>query len=131
MSRQLTLLADTRPQVMEKISLPDGGSEAENLSLPYGGSEAKKAAIMRYLERDKSEGTRGNVNKYRVPRSRNYYYRYSYKLNGKSIHRHIPGGNVLSSLANKRADKVRNAIARRVSPPDILQMIAGFSRGEN
>ena len=119
MARQLTLLADVLPSAMENCSITNSVIEHEN------------PALMRYLKRDKSEGGRGNVNEYYSPNSDNHYYRFSYRLGNRIKHRHIPGGNTCSKLAIARVNKIRQMIARDLPTSDILQRIAGFSKGED
>lgn len=51
------------------------------------------------------------------------YYRFTYWDGQRIHHTHIPGGNVGSILAQSRAIEVRSAIAKGISPPEIVEMI--------
>lgn len=53
----------------------------------------------------------------------NEYYRYCYKEQGKIKHRHIPGGNVRSLIAQRRKAAVEIAIAAGKSPNEIEKII--------
>lgn len=48
------------------------------------------------------------------------YFRYSWRVGNKIHHAHIPGGNTHNSIAQQRAQKVREAIARGEQPREIV-----------
>ncbi|BAY16896.1 hypothetical protein NIES21_27300 [Anabaenopsis circularis NIES-21] len=56
----------------------------------------------------------------------NHYYRYCYKVARKIQHRHIPGGNVRSSIALARKQAIEEAIADGKSPADIEKLIRSW-----
>ncbi|AFY43751.1 hypothetical protein [Nostoc sp. PCC 7107] len=56
-------------------------------------------------------------------RKDNHYYRYCYKVSGKIQHRHIPGGNVRSSITLARKQHIEEAIADGQTPSEIEKII--------
>jgi hypothetical protein len=58
-------------------------------------------------------------------RKGNAYYRYVWMVAQKMHHRHIPGGNVNSGVAQGRALEIKLAIAQGKSPQEIVQMLKG------
>lgn len=56
-------------------------------------------------------------------RKDNHYYRYCYKDRGKIKHRHIPGGNLRSPIAQRKKAAVESAIAAGKSPAEIEKII--------
>jgi len=126
MNRQLTLFADVLPSAIGNVSLRNSLIEGGDPSLRKPLIEGDNPDLMRFLKRDKSEGGKGHVNRYRVPESKNYYYRFSYWIDKRVKHKHIRGGNTRSKLANERADIIRGMVNRDCATPDILKKIAEF-----
>ncbi|GAB4209657.1 MAG: hypothetical protein Fur006_69610 [Coleofasciculaceae cyanobacterium] len=56
------------------------------------------------------------------------YFRYSYRDGNQIRHRHIPGGNIHSSLAQSRRDEVEQAVTLGKSSEEIVQMISSWGR---
>ncbi|OCR00237.1 hypothetical protein BCD67_24845 [Oscillatoriales cyanobacterium USR001] len=56
------------------------------------------------------------------------YFRFSYRDGSRVRHRHIPGGNVSSLIAQSRADRVRKAIVSGSSTSQVLELIRSFRR---
>lgn len=54
-----------------------------------------------------------------------YYYRYVWMEGRQLRHKHLPGGNNASPKAIATKEKVESAIARRLSPQEIVTLIAG------
>lgn len=52
-----------------------------------------------------------------------WYFRFSYREGKRMKHKHIPGGNAGSSVAQQRAEAVRQAIARGATIDEVLQLI--------
>lgn len=84
-----------------------------------------KASIPAYSHLNR---TKGNVNEYKSSKNQQNYYRYSYRIGKRTKHRHIPGGNAYSSLANHRAELIRQMVNRGASTAEILQQIDSFAR---
>lgn len=66
------------------------------------------------------------VEKYYVKKNGNkehLYYRYAWREGKKTRHKHIPGGDVSSELAQKNSALVKKAIAQGSTVDEILQLI--------
>lgn len=61
-------------------------------------------------------------------RTNKKYYRYSYRDKNRMIHKHIPGGNIDSTCAKKRAALVQVEIDSLRSPDQIVEYIKTFGR---
>lgn len=66
------------------------------------------------------------VNIYKTGNSEAKYYRYSYYINRKIKHIHIRGGNIHSYLAQKRAQKLKDAIAAGKTHQEIIEIIKSW-----
>lgn len=66
------------------------------------------------------------VNIYKTGNSEAKYYRYSYYINRKIKHIHIRGGNIHNSLAQKRAQKLKDAIAAGKTHQEIIEIIKSW-----
>ena len=99
----------------KQLSLFPVASESEIVSIAPTASEKqilKQQAIQRFLDTGEREHI-PHVNTYQVRKTKNHYYRLSYRNSfGKMKHLHIPGGNTRSRLAQYRAKKLRNLIDR-------------------
>jgi len=61
-------------------------------------------------------------------RGKKKYYRYSWREKNRMIHIHIPGGNIDSISAKKRAALVQCEIDNGRSPVEIVEFIKSFGR---
>lgn len=100
-------------------------SEHESISLTNSVSEKQMQAINRFCTHGKSDPV-ASVNTYSPSRTRQRYYRISYREGRKIKHLHIPGGNVSSSLANYRAAKLNELIERGAELSEILALVKDF-----
>lgn len=68
------------------------------------------------IEPDARSHTQGDsitgINTYWAGKSRNHYCRLSYRRGGRIKHCHIPGGNIHNSLAQSRAQWLREELRR-------------------
>ncbi|GEM_PF-5105896 len=60
-------------------------------------------------------------------RTKNNYFRYSYRDNGKMRHVHIPGGNTGSPAAQMHWEEVQRLVRSGASPKYIVQIIKSWS----
>ena len=56
-------------------------------------------------------------------RGRKDYFRYSWRAGKRVHHVHVPGGNTGNPTAQRRAQKIREAIALGLTPSQILQIL--------
>ncbi len=96
----------------------DAASVTKNVSLPAPSSDAKTQTTTAFAW----------INKYSPGRRVTQYYRLSYNWYGKKKHKHIPGGNVNSSVATGRANKLQMMIDRGADLAELLAAIADFSK---
>ncbi len=70
------------------------------------------------------------VNIYSPGKRKTKYYRLSYFQDGKIKHLHIPGGNVLAPLAQKRAKILQKLIDSGVELKEIIAVVKTY-RGKS
>lgn len=61
-------------------------------------------------------------------RGENFYYRYTYRDGKRLRHVHIPGGNINNPMVQERVEKLKIAIAQKLPPDKIEQMIKQFKQ---
>ena len=104
------------------IEPPEESSIRENLIEPH------RAVAIDYCNKYGSVGGKGCINQYLSPKNGKLYFRYSYWKENRTHHVHIPGGNVSSQLAIKRADIIKQMVNRGASTPEILDTIGAFRK---
>ena len=119
MTRQLSLFGDDSAIESKSVSIALTASERQKL---------KQEAIQRFLDTGEKENI-PHVNIYHVRGTKNRYYRLSYRSAGKMKHLHIPGGNVLSKLAQYRAKKLNQLIDRGCDLDEAIAMVQYFRSG--
>jgi hypothetical protein len=88
--------------------------------------ETKMAAIQRFLNSGNKQ-TEYSLNAYNPgSKTKNLYYRLSYRDGKKMKQLHIPGGNINSDLANYRADKLRVMIARGAELAEVIAAVRTY-----
>lgn len=112
--------------IMEQLSL-DIDSVSQSIS--NSDIDQKRAIIQRYLDRAATEA-QCSVNTYQKSRSKKEYFRLSWRNGKRMKHLHIPGGNVNSILAQYRARKLRELIARGAPLAEIIAQVQTFAQGE-
>ena len=104
------------------LTSAEPSSDAFDVSLPEPSSDASI-----HTEQD-FQNNRVWVNKYSPGRRVTQYYRLSYNWHGKKKHKHIPGGNVNSLVATRRAKQLQAMIDRGASIQELLTVIANDRR---
>ncbi len=89
--------------------------------------DQKRAIIQRYLDRAATE-VQCSVNEYQKSRSQRKYFRLSWREGKKTKHLHIPGGNVNAILAQYRARKLRELIARGAELGEVIAQVKTYAQ---
>ncbi len=90
--------------------------------------DQKRAIIQRYLDRAATEA-QCSVNEYQKSRSQRKYFRLSWREGKKTKHLHIPGGNVNAILAQYRARRLREMIARGAELGEVIAQVKTYAQG--
>ncbi len=113
--------------MLKQLSL-DLGSIAESAierSLSDVDSEPKIRSLFRFLNRT-VENSKGGVGTYSPGGKKAIYFRFSYRDGKRMKHKHIPGGNIYSQLAFKRAREIQGMTEADISTHEILNKINSF-----
>ena len=89
--------------------------------------DQKRAIIQRYLDRAATEA-QCSVNEYQKSKSQKKYFRLSWREGKKTKHLHIPGGNVNAILAQYRARKLRELIARGAKLEEVIAAVQTYAQ---
>lgn len=116
-----------------QLTIPSiAGSNAEANRSPSAltnHAEAQLDKILDFLTKRTKEGN-GSISTYKASAStgsKNRYFRYTYREKGKQKSKSIPGGNIRSPLAQKRATVVKQMILGGKSISEIVYYIGGFT----
>lgn len=108
-----------------------GAIERDSASIAPDAIETKRLkqeAIQRYLDSGQKENI-PHVNIYQVRRTKNHYFRLSYRQRGKMKHLHIPGGNTRAELALYRAKKIQELIDRGADLEEVIAAVKTYRSG--
>ncbi|BAU63037.1 hypothetical protein STA3757_03920 [Stanieria sp. NIES-3757] len=87
--------------------------------------DAKTQALLRFLGKS-SRDSNGLVEVYSPSRRKSEYFRYMCRRGNRLKHHHIPGGNILDPLAQKRALQIKQMINTNASYLQIVNVIQNF-----
>ncbi len=111
----------------KQLSIFDVDDE-KSVSSTNAVEDAKMAAIQRYLDRATADPV-ACVSEYSPSRRKQKYFRLCYRRYGKVRCHHIPGGNVNSKLAQYRARKLRELIARGAELDEVIAQVQTYAQG--
>ncbi len=111
-------------------SVVNAEEEKDSSSALDNNEEARHQKLLRYLTK-RSCKSNGSISTYKASKStgsENRYFRYTYREEGKQRSKSIPGGNIRSPLAQKRAQLIKQMIIENKSILEIVYFIGSFSR---
>lgn len=112
----------------EQLRLFETVEDKKIVSSTKAVEDAKMLAIQRYLEKGKSEPL-ACIGTYSPNGRRTQYFRLCYRQNKKVKCIHIPGGNVLSKLAQYRAIQLQKMIDRGAELGEIIAAVQTYCSG--
>lgn len=120
MKSQLELLQQNSREYQHLEPNEAGSREYQHL-------EQRIDELEKQLNKKKFKRGSGIVDVYSPSKKLSSYYRYSYWNGRKTAHKHIKGGAVGNPLVEKRADIIRQMIARSATVFEILNIISAFT----
>ncbi len=120
-------------ELFSSASMANAEAEIVPPSALFAHDEGQLISLLKFLNKPQSKGS-GCVSATKASAStgsKNQYFRYTYRLNGKQRTKSIPGGNIRSPLAQRRARQIKECILKGMAIPEILYVIGSFTAAKN